>query len=284
MIINYGQKYFQTSFLILFDTHYRIIYDRFMQDKKLVFIDIDGCLTTGKNKSMPWQYVKALQSALKNYRRSFQFVIITARPGPYAEAVVQFFGLIDGENFQHAICESGAVHHVFGTDIFSVAKDINFDLMNTFEKNIRWLQDIYGFNVEDGRKHTLCVLPGEKQTPLELALILKEYVPLGIKMYVSAGGIDFVPRKINKASAARNLAKKIKSKINQAICIGDSGGDIPLIKIVGHPACPKNASSEVKNLVAEKRGYIAKNSHSLGVAEILEYYNKKFSVANVTTR
>lgn len=245
--------------------------------KKLVFLDIDGCLTTGKNNPIPWQYVKALQSALKRFRHYFEYVIVTARPAPYAESVIQFLGLMDIKNHKHAICESGTVFHLFGSDTFSVAEEINIDMLINFEKDLHWLQEVYHFNIEDGRKRTMCVIAGKNQPLDELAKILEEYVPNSIGMHLSAGGIDFVPNKINKATAASALAKKLNADIKDAICIGDSGGDIPLMNIVGHPACPDNAGEKVKKIVKSKNGYTAENKHSLGVVEILEYYynNKK---------
>lgn len=243
--------------------------------KKLVFIDIDGCLTTGKNNPIPWQYIKALQGAFKKFQRYYEYVIVTARPAPYAEAVIQFLGLMDIKKQKHAICESGTVFHLFGSDTFFVAEEVNTDMLINFEKDLHWLQEVYHFNIEDGRKRTMCVLAGKNQALDELAKILEEYVPNGIGMHVSAGGIDFVPNKTNKATAVLTLAKKLNVGLEDAICIGDSGGDIPLMNIIGHPACPQNASEKVKELVKSKDGYTAKKEHSLGVVEILEYYYNK---------
>lgn len=245
--------------------------------KQLIFLDIDGCLTTGKNNPIPWRYIKALQNSLKKYQNFYEYVIVTARPAPYAEATSQFLGLMDTKNNKYAICESGTVLHLFGSDTFFVAPQINIDVLNDFEKNLRWLKEIYHFNIEDGRKRTICILAEENNALSELSETLKEYLPAGIGMHVSAGGIDFIPNKIDKAQAVLSLTKKLNVDLNHAICIGDSGGDIPLMNIVGHPACPDNAGEKVKKLVKSKSGYTAENKHSLGVVEILEYYynNKK---------
>lgn len=242
--------------------------------KKLIFIDIDGCLTTGKNNPIPWQYVKSLQDAFKKFQPKFQYIIVTARPAPYAEAVIQFLGLMNTKNHQHAICESGTVYHLFGSNTFSVAEEVNIDMLINFEKDLHWLQQVYHFNIEDGRKRTMCVIAGKNQALNQLVETLKEYLPNGIGMHTSAGGIDFVPNKINKATAVFALAKKLNLSLEDAICIGDSTGDIPLMNIVGYPACPRNAGEKIKKLVKSRGGYIAKKEYSLGVIEILKYYHK----------
>lgn len=240
--------------------------------KKPIFIDIDGCLTTGKNNSIPWQYVKELQTAFKKYQDSYDYIIVTARPAPYAEAVVQYLGIMDTKNHKYAICESGTVVHLFGSDKFFSSAGANNDALINFEKDLLWLQEVYHFNIEDGRKRTMCVLADDDQNLLELSETLEEHLPSSIGMHVSAGGIDFTPNNINKATAVKTLAENLNFDLSKAVCIGDSGGDIPLMEIVGNPSCPKNANDKVKKIVKKKKGYIAKKDFSLGVVEILEHY------------
>jgi HAD superfamily hydrolase (TIGR01484 family) len=242
--------------------------------KHAVFIDIDGCLTPGKNQSIPWQEVKALQEAFKKYEDYFEYIIVTARPATYAEAVVQFLGLMDTEKHKHAICESGGVCHLFGSDTYTVSSAVDPDILNDFESTLRRLQNVYKYNIEDGRKRTINMLPAKGESPRGLGILLKEYLPEGLEMHNSAGGIDITPAKIDKAVACRELAEKIDIDLNQSIAIGDSGGDLPLLKIVGHPACPANAFPSVQEIVNEKSGFIAKAMFGMGVVEILEHYSK----------
>lgn len=248
--------------------------------QKPIFIDIDGCLTPGKNQPIPWQQVKALQEALKKYESFYEYIIVTARPATYAEAVLQFVGLMDTKIHKHAVCESGGVFHLFGSDTYIVSADVDMDLLNRFESTLRRLQSLYKYNLEDGRKRTINVLSAPGESPRGLGILLREYLPEGLSMHHSAGGIDITPTKIDKAVACRQLAKKLGTDLKDAIAIGDSGGDLPLLKIVGHPACPANAFQTVKDLVRERGGYIAKNKHGFGVVEILSYYNKRCNTSS----
>lgn len=240
--------------------------------KQPIFIDIDGCLTPGKNKKVPWQHVKALQEAFQEYDHFYEYIIVTARPAPYAECVIQFMSLMDTLEHKYAICESGGVAHLFGSDTYAISADVEHDALSYFEGVLQRLKGVYKYNLEDGRKRTINVLAADGQSVRGLGMLLKEYMPKGLSMHFSAGGIDIVPEKIDKAVAVRELAEKLNINLAQAISIGDSGGDLPLMKIVGRPSCPKNASENVKEIVRSKGGYIAKKCYGLGVVEILQQY------------
>lgn len=248
------------------------------KNRRPIFIDIDGCLTTGKNNSIPWRYVKELQTAFKKYQSYYEYIIVSARPASYAEAVFQFLGLMDTKKHKYAICESGTVLHLFGSDKFFTSAETDYETLNNFEKKLLCLQKTHHFKIEDGRKRTICVLANENQDLVELSNLLKKNLPNNIDMHVSAGGIDFMPYNTNKATAVTKLAQKLDLNLNHAISIGDSGSDIPLMMISGHPACPKNANDKVKEVVRNKKGYIAKKIFSLGVVEILEKYYYKSGI------
>ncbi len=243
--------------------------------KQPIFIDIDGCLTPGKNSKVPWEHIKALQEAFKKYDDFYEYIIITARPAPYAEAVMQFFALMDTEKHKHAICESGGVTHLYGSDTYAISADVEHDALVQFEGVLQRLKGVYKYNLEDGRKRTINVLAADGQSVRGLGMLLREYMPKGLSMHFSAGGIDIVPEKIDKAVAAKDLAKKLDIDLEKAISIGDSGGDLPLMSIVGCLSCPANASENVKETVKSKNGYIAKESYGLGVVEIFQYYARK---------
>lgn len=249
--------------------------------KQPIFIDIDGCITPGKNKKVPWEHIKALQEAFKKYDHFYEYIIVTARPSAYAEAVIQFLSLMDTKKHKYAICESGGVAHLFGSDTFTISEDIDHDALSYFEGVLVRLKNVYKYNLEDSRKRTINVLAADGQSVKGLGMLLKEYMPKGLSMHFSAGGIDIVPDRIDKAVAAKELAAKLKIDLNQSISIGDSGGDLPLMKIVSHPSCPANASDNVKELVKSKHGYIAKESFGLGVVEIFRFFAEKISLTKV---
>ena len=243
--------------------------------QRYVFIDIDGCITPGKNKSIPAKDIVDLQIALENMSDYFDYVIVTARPAAYAEAIVQTLGLMDEEKHKHAVCESGCVAHLFGSDTYVVSEHVNQDKLSDFENNLRHLQDAYSFTMEDGRKRTITLLAKGEQTLPGLEKIIGQLLPKGLNMHVSAGGIDIMPENVDKAEAIKKLQKKLKFSLKNSISIGDSGGDLPLMDIIGHPSCPTNASDNVKELVKKKRGFESKKEAGQGVVDILNHYYKR---------
>ena len=155
-----------------------------------------------------------------------------------------------------------------------VSEHVNQDTLSDFENNLRHLQDAYSFTMEDGRKRTITLLAKGGQTLPALEKIIGQLLPKGLNMHVSAGGIDIMPENIDKAEAIKKLQKKINFNLKDSISIGDSGGDLPLMKIIGHPSCPKNASDSVKEIVRKKGGYISKKEFGQGVVDILKHYYK----------
>lgn len=243
--------------------------------QRFVFIDIDGCITPGKNKNIPAKDISDLGQALLNMSDYYDYVIVTARPAAYAEAIIQMLGLMDKVNHKHAICESGCVVHKFGSDAYSVSKYIDQDRLSNFENELRHLQDAYSFAMEDGRKRTIALLTKGKQTLPALEKIIGRLLPEGIGMHTSAVGIDIMPKKVDKAEAVKKLQKSLKFELEDSISIGDSGGDLPLMKIIGYPSCPQNATKSVKEIVKKKKGYISHKKFGQGVVDILKHYYKK---------
>lgn len=243
--------------------------------QRFVFIDIDGCITPGKNKSIPTKDITDMHFALSSMSDYYDYVIVTARPAAYAEAIAQMLGLMDESAHKHAVCESGCVAHLFGSDTYVVSDHVNQDLLSSFEGELRHLQHAFSFTIEDGRKRTITLLAKGDQSLETLEQIIGRLLPRGLGMHVSAGGIDIMPENVDKAEAVNKLKTELGFNLKDSISIGDSGGDLPLMKIIGHPSCPKNASDNVKELVSKKGGFVSKKSFGQGVVDILKHYYKE---------
>ena len=80
----------------------------------------------------------------------------------------------------------------------------------------------------------------------------------------------------NKVTAARDFSKKHGIKLKNICFIGDDIPDIPLLKLVGLPACPIDAVGEVHNVVDEYNGYMCDYGGGNGaVRDVIEYILEK---------
>jgi hydroxymethylpyrimidine pyrophosphatase-like HAD family hydrolase len=84
----------------------------------------------------------------------------------------------------------------------------------------------------------------------------------------SKSAVDITPKGIDKASGVRFLSERTGIPLDEMLGIGDTQGDLPMLKIVGLPAAPSNASDDVR--AAAK--YIASLPGPSGVAEILRHF------------
>ncbi|PIU24620.1 hypothetical protein COT12_00080 [Candidatus Berkelbacteria bacterium CG08_land_8_20_14_0_20_39_8] len=250
----------------------RILYDRYMNNQRsAAFLDIDGCLTPGKNRMVHRHNLWMIQETLESLSPNFEYIIVTARPAPYAEAVMQFLGLFSEDSFRHAICESGGVTHLFGSNDYSNASEVNPVGLIELEGNLRAVETKFNFKLEDGRKRTICLIPTEG-TSSDLASAVCQIIPQTFDLHLSVGGVDIVPAGMDKSKAILELARRHNINLQSAIAIGDSSSDLKMLALVGSPACPINANSQVKKMVSSRCGYISNFESVNGVADILRHF------------
>ncbi|WP_328700996.1 Cof-type HAD-IIB family hydrolase [Aquibacillus kalidii] len=63
--------------------------------------------------------------------------------------------------------------------------------------------------------------------------------------------VEVMVANINKATGIEYLLKEFTLSKSEAMAIGDSNNDIPMLKMVGYPIAMKNGSDEVRQLVDE---------------------------------
>ncbi len=87
----------------------------------------------------------------------------------------------------------------------------------------------------------------------------------------SKKAVCMLPQSISKLASIRMHCDNLKIGLESVIYIGDGGPcDVDVLKNVGYPACPQNATDTVKRIVHERGGCVASSSGSQGVMEILE--------------
>ena len=93
-------------------------------------------------------------------------------------------------------------------------------------------------------------------------------------LFTIAGGkasaVDITPIGIDKGSGLRWLITQLPQEFPMELAniagIGDSGGDLPFLHLVGFSAAPSNASTEVKAMVS----YCSTKSNGQGVVDIMQ--------------
>ncbi len=98
---------------------------------------------------------------------------------------------------------------------------------------------------------------------------IKEYVDANypdFEVHYTDVSINVISRSTNKGAGIKFLCELLNLKLDEVAFIGDTGGDIPGLKIVGKPFAPKNAHDSVKE--------IAEVMDSEDANAVLEAYQK----------
>lgn len=126
------------------------------------------------------------------------------------------------------------------------------------------------FLPEDG--HGVYLL---REAGFETIILSGESDP-NIQLRADKLGIPFYHTKDKLAMATRIIQDPfLDLGWDQIGFIGNDVMDIPLLSIVGHPACPVNAHFDVLDLVREKRGFVSRYRGGDGAfrefAELIRY-------------
>jgi hydroxymethylpyrimidine pyrophosphatase-like HAD family hydrolase len=86
----------------------------------------------------------------------------------------------------------------------------------------------------------------------------------------SQSAVDITPQGVNKASALNFLSDCIGITPTEMLGIGDSQGDLSMLRLVGMPTTPANGTRDVRAIVR----FTARRVGALGVADILRQFTK----------
>lgn len=235
----------------------------------IVFCDIDGCLNDGKHAPLDLQALGQVRDRIAILADSgVMFSLCTGRPQPYAEAIAQVLGLNTP-----MICEHGAIEFDPATDqarILVPQKDRNEitqvrqQLQNSFKDDNRHV-------LEPGKDVILSItgpgIAGAGNDEIRKQMLKYQqicgYPDLNWSHSVSA--IDIAPKGISKATGAKFLLDRFGIAPRHSYAIGDSPGDISLLKLAGLAMCPANATNDIRRICDYSSSFAA----AQGVFEIL---------------
>lgn len=230
----------------------------------IYLIDIDGCITDGKNKPVDMVHFAKLQKTLNSIVGSYH--LCTGRSATYVESIAQFLNLNGW-----CICENGAyIYHTktdeiiinplmasnFKSSLESAIKEINFSLGNeaTFEL---------------GKELSLSINPN-KMTIFELYNRVYDCVGMNYDCFnidYSTTAVDITSKGVNKKTGLDVLKGVVEFNTNSTIIgIGDSSGDLPFLMECDLVGCPSNAIDKVKEI----SHYVSKYKSTRGVMDIIQ--------------
>lgn len=233
-----------------------------MKEDFYVLLDIDGCITDGKNQPMDVFSCYKLQQYIK--QNQLNVLLCTGRSATYVEAICQLL------HINHwCICENGCYLYHPITDEILINPTISLESLNhlkDLEILLNHQKHQENFNIELGKEVCISLNPINESITSLYQRIRQKLDLTWVDITHSATAVDITPKNINKGDGYDFWYHQVNQKGIQTIGIGDSKGDIPFLNKSNIVACPNNASQEVKGLA----NIIAKAGGAIGVLEILE--------------
>lgn len=236
-----------------------------------VFCDNEGCLVPGKGLGFPLTELLELRELLAASPR-LRFSLATGRSIPYVEAMTQVLGLCDSDD--PAICEGGAALYWPRREKDGGVGAPAYERLSYFDPTA-FLHDLReylpddSYRVELGKMACLSLYPEGSWTVEQLRDEIRGRHP-AVERYsilTSVAAVDITLGRVDKASAVRLVCERMQIPVSQAVAIGDSGNDLPMLSTVGLAACPANATAAVKQVC----GYVSRFESTRGVIDILRH-------------
>ena len=238
--------------------------------KALVFCDIDGCLSHGKNHTFDLPLLTQIRDMIPRLaRKDIGFTLCTGRPQPYAEAMSQLLG-----TDLPLVCEGGSlVYEPLGDNYRPMADTDSMrgisELQSAIHNSDMLNDDLY---FEVGNAYSVCLtgpaLAGRSHTEIraEMDRLMDLYSDYPVSWSHSTNAIDVTAQGINKGSGLRAICADYDIALAQTAGIGDSNGDVGMFEVAACGYCPSNASDELQSLAS----YISKESYMAGTLDILQ--------------
>lgn len=242
---------------------------------KLFITDLDGCM------SMPFELpnwealneIRALNELSQSDPTVPPITICTGRPLPYAEAIHQWMGMRlpflfeSGGGMYDAQSNSLTWHSLFTEkrleDIQSVKDFLQKECVSNFDETI-----------PEFAKHTDAGLINpdpkkiEAMLPLVESFVQEKYSNL--EVHYTDVSINVISKATNKGEGIKMLCKQLGLGLHETAYIGDTGGDVPALKIVGKAFAPSNAK-EVAKHVAEVAPFEATEAVLYAYKKVIEF-------------
>lgn len=220
---------------------------------KLFVTDLDGCITI-PFEPPAWDLITKIRDLNRESAEDSSIPplsICSGRPYPYVEAVAQWLDIRIP-----VIFESGGMYDMNSNYFF---EDGAFDEKAHKDVNEmkQWLRDEILPQYPEGALEFAKLMDAGFIHPRVEAIdetfpVVKEHVDEHypeFEVHRTDVSVNIILSKNNKRAGILKLCDHLRIEAGEVAYIGDSGGDIPALEIVGHSFSPANAVEAVKKVV-----------------------------------
>ncbi|MEM1271946.1 MAG: HAD hydrolase family protein [Bacteroidota bacterium] len=240
----------------------------------LFVLDIDGCLATafepadlkGWSKLAEWNKRSVSDPAYP------ALAICSGRPKPYVEALAQALSL-----HQPAMFEMGAgaffLHEGIERWHPLLTEDVLTQVASLREYLIRDIVPAVGVALDYSKRAQTGLLGPSKAAIDRAYSLVKPYTDAhhpDFDVFTTDVSIDIVYRALTKRSGMKWMSELTGISLPEIAYIGDSGGDVGALGIVGHPFAPANAIADVQAVAYTTRAPVIDGvleAYQLGIAQ-----------------
>ncbi|MBI4980627.1 HAD family phosphatase [Candidatus Woesearchaeota archaeon] len=165
----------------------------------------------------------------------------------------------------HAIYESGGIIRVAGKI------DEEWDkYMEQFSSYLEEAEKQIDYKAE-WKKHSFVIKVKENNIPSEEMKEIRNRNLEGVTIRLSQGGrfIDVFPEKGGKDNAINYLCTKLNIPLDCTVAIGDDDNDIDMFRVASELYTIDSATTEIKQLVHRRGGYVSSYGFHEGVQDVL---------------
>lgn len=220
---------------------------------KLYVLDLDGCVSE-PFKTPDWKSVTRIRELNRQSRddeRIPPLTLCTGRPFPYAEAVAQWLDIRLPFIFESA--------GLYDWETNLVETGLNEEYENGLElitEAKSWIRDVIlpehpGVMPEFSKMMDAGIVSPDRDQVRVITGKIVEKVATdfpGLEVHSTEVSVNILIRGNNKGRGVSLLSGRLQIGSPEMAYIGDSEGDIPALRMVGHPLAPDNAIGRVKEI------------------------------------
>jgi hypothetical protein len=215
---------------------------------KLFICDVDGCLAPANHGSYDLSALLELRR-LNRLSRSDDHVppltLLTGRPVPYVDALLQILDLHTPAAFEHG---AGLTAR---SPQRSWLTTCGRDGQASIRRAVEALNRIPGAQFQGGKESSLSI-SSDELTLDEVAEAARDVVrvnDLDLVVHRATDVVDVLPSRLDKEVGLASLCRTAKVDPREAAGVGDSNGDIGWLRACGRSFAPLHAAAEVRRVV-----------------------------------